>query len=451
MLLRFKCRNLYSIREEQELSLIAAKTRAPEHDEALMDTPIKDVKALRVAAIYGANASGKSNLLLAMAYMSRMVSESWRKWEPTGKIPGWMPFLLDDESRTKPALLEVDFALNGSVYNYGFEYNEERFLKEWLIDTTRRDKVLFLREEGEHPSQIQFPGRNLSNTSQLQRVRQDLRPNSLFLSAAAQFGHEQLTPIFEWIIERFYRLQPDLGQYLSYTAEQCTSVNKLNQIRQILKAAGTGVADIKVTDENFSQHDVELRRALTDLLKSRGLPVPEYISSTMHAGIKIQFLHKGEGGKLYELPYELESAGTKAFFEMLGPILCELESGSILLIDELESSLHPHLARYLVKMFNDPLLNPRGAQLIYVSHNPVLLDDDLLRRDQIWLAEKDHESVSAFHSIADFKPRKGQDLSIAYLKGRFGGIPFIDEEQWDMAIKSSLEEQLSDAPASAGV
>ena len=119
------------------------------------------------------------------------------------------------------------------------------------------------------------------------------------------------------------------------------------------------------------------------------------------------------------------------------------EIGSVLLIDELESSLHTQMARYLVKMFNDPQLNPRGAQLIFATHNPIFLDPDLLRRDQIWIAEKSDEGVSEFHSLAEFKPRKGQNLMASYLNGRFGGVPFLDEDAIVNAVLRPPESQAS--------
>ena len=443
MLLRFKCRNYYSIREEQELSLIATKTRAPEHDETLLDTPIEGVKALRSAAIFGANASGKSNLLLAMQSLSRMVADSWRKWEPTGKIPGWMPFLLDDESRNGSTLLEIDFVLNGCVYNYGFEYNQERFLKEWLVDKTGKDKKLFLREDGERTPEIRFPGRNLQNASQLERIREQTRPNSLFLSAAAQFGHEQMTPIFEWIFDRLNRMKPNSNTEISFTAEQCSSAARLNQITTILKALDTGIANIQVSDETFPPETLELERAMREALQSMGKPIPDDIPLHPKTRKQVTMLHIGVNGKAYPLPFGAESAGTLAFFNMLGPILCELETSSILLIDELESSLHPIWARFIVRMFNNPELNPRGAQLIFATHSPILLDLDFLRRDQIWLAEKTAEGVSEFRSLAEYKPRKGQNRTAAYLHGRFGGVPFIDEEAIAAAVQPELHVSIA--------
>uniref|UniRef100_E6PX25 ATPase AAA-type core domain-containing protein n=1 Tax=mine drainage metagenome TaxID=410659 RepID=E6PX25_9ZZZZ len=154
---------------------------------------------------------------------------------------------------------------------------------------------------------------------------------------------------------------------------------------------------------------------------------------------------------MYPLPFEVQSGGTIAFFGMLGPILNELETGSILLIDELESSLHPNLARYILKMFNDPLLNPKGAQLIFTTHNPSLLDLDLLRRDQIWIAEKDGVGASEFKALSDFKPRKGQDVATAYLNGRFGGVPFVDEGLLRSALKINQDERTETVSTGEGV
>lgn len=435
MLLRFRCKNLASFRDEQEISLVAAKTRAPEHDEVLLDTPIEGVKALRAAAIFGANASGKSKMLSGMQNLSRIVLESWRAWEPKRKIPAWNPFLLDDESRDDPALLEIDFVVGEAIYNYGFEFNEERFTKEWLIDNTNTSKQLFIRNAELSPTEFRFPNRNLPDTAQLQRIVQQTRPNSLFLSAAAQYGYKPLSQIYDWITERFNLTKPGSGRLLSYTAGQCLSAERLDQIRSVLIASGTGVEDIQVDVENLSSEEIELNQAVRDALRSRGLAIPEDIPEPPKDRKRVKMLHRGKDGKLYALPYEVESEGTSAFFELLGPILCELETGSVMLIDELESSLHPLLAQYIVKMFSDPKWNPRGAQLIFATHNPRLLDPDLLRRDQIWLVDKNSEGASEIHSLAEYKPRKGQNREEAYLNGRFGGIPIIDEERIRSAVQ----------------
>ncbi len=443
MLLRFKCRNFYSIRDEQELSLIATRTRAPEHDETLLDTPLKDVKALRVAAIFGANASGKSNLLLAMRSFQAIVLNSWRAWQPTGPIPTWNPFLLDDKSRDVSTLLEIDFVHNGNVYNYGFEYNQHRFLKEWLIDITGRDRTLFRRTSDEQATSVLFPGRNLPDAKQLDNITKQTRANSLFLSSAAQSGYQPLTQIYMWIIQRFNFLTPNEVQEKSYTAEWCSNEQGKNQVRDILVSSGTGIVDFEIAEEDSQAKPLNNYAAFRAARKASSgeslhdLPLPPLSRK------KIKMVHRGEGGKLYRLPFEVESAGTKTLFEMLGPILVVLSNGLVLLIDELETSLHPNLALYILKMFNDPHLNRRGAQLIFATHSASLLDTDLLRRDQIWLAEKTAEGASEFGSLAGYKPRKGQNLAAAYLNGRFGGVPFIDEEAIAAAVQPQPELHVS--------
>ena len=148
MLLRFRCKNFRSIREEQELSLIATNTRTDEKGESLIDTPFEDLKLLRCAAIYGANASGKSNVLAALSAFSQIVSQSQRLWKPNGPIPAYAPFLLDEVSRTEETEFEIGFLIDSSTYKYGFRFDQAAFHEEWLADTTSREKVLFRRTTG---------------------------------------------------------------------------------------------------------------------------------------------------------------------------------------------------------------------------------------------------------------------------------------------------------------
>jgi uncharacterized protein len=431
MLLRFRCKNFRSIREEQEFSMVAVATRTHEHDHVLLNTPREDVKALRCGAIYGANASGKSNFLLAMARFSAIVANSQRKWEPTGKIPRWDPFELDDHSRDSETSFEIDFVLGSVIYSYGFRFNRFLFVEEWLIDNSGRARTLFRRKTNESSTSVAFPSKNLGSASEETRLldlaRLQTRPNSLFLSSAAQSNHDLLSSIFRWIIERFNILSAREDTFRSYTAESCSTPERKYQIRNMLAAADVGIVDFQVAEEEPPEELKKLFLAMTGALREVSAGAAEDASNSPLLQHDIKMLHRGANGGIFPLDFSDESAGTRKYFRMLGPILDELQDGSLILIDELESSLHPNLARQIVRMFNDPNLNPKGAQLIFATHDTNLLDLDLLRRDQIWFAEKTNEGVTSLTSLAEFKPRKGQEIAPAYLHGRFGAIPLLDE------------------------
>jgi len=474
MLLRFRCKNFRSIREGQDLSLIAAKTRTDEKIESLIGTPFDDLKLLRCAAIYGPNASGKSNVLAALASFRQIVSQSQRIWKPNGPIPAYAPFLLDEVSRTEDTEFEIVFSIDSSIYKYGFRFDQSAFHEEWLIDTTTRDKLLF-RRTTESPQTVKrrevediraftalparekiadsrgrsldflaaidaltavsFPNRNLGKTLEesrhLEGIRLDVRPNSLFLSAAAQRNHPVLSKIYAYLSDALEAIQDQKSQSLLRTAGTCSDSSRREQIKRMMEFADTGIHDLEITPQDISDIDKRPILAFIAALKEAH---PETFSqmptdgSNLPQNFEIRMTHEGAGGKSYPLESSQESQGTLAYFSILGPLLDGLRDGKILMIDELESSLHPALARELVRLFNSPDLNPKGAQIIFTTHSTTLLDLDLLRRDQIWFTEKRRDGATRLYPLSDFQPRKNQNIEAGYLGGRFGAIPFLDEQ-----------------------
>ncbi|MGA9669934.1 MAG: ATP-binding protein, partial [Terracidiphilus sp.] len=447
MLLRFSCKNFRSIREEQVLSLRAVNTRTDERNESLLDTQAKHVKALRCAAIYGSNASGKSNVLRAMNCCSRMVAESQRNWNPTGGIPTWDPFALDEVSKTGETEFQVDFEIGSITFNYGFRFNARIILEEWLTDETGRGKTLFRRETDSSKTTLVFPGRNLGGTSEdakhLEGIRLQMRPNSLFLSAAAQGGHSMLSSVFEWISHNLKTVSAG-GPALRYpTAEGCSVPERKQQIKALLAFADVGIKDFEVADEEPPERLKKLRSALLSAINEASPEHPISSDAFSKSLQSIRMLHAGLNGSLYPLDFDTESSGTRAYFELLGPLLDGLASASCLLVDELESSLHPNLSKQLIGIFNDSKMNPKGAQLIFNTHDTNLLDLSLLRRDEIWFTEKTQEGATELTRLAEFVPRKGQNIANAYLHGRFGATPFLDDELLWSILKSLYEAKPS--------
>jgi AAA15 family ATPase/GTPase len=437
MLLRFRCKNFRSIREEQELSLIAAKTRTDEKSESLIDTPFEDLKLLRCAAIFGPNASGKSNVLDALAALRRIVSESWRGWKANGPIPEHDPFLLDDTSRANESEFEITFLLESTIYKYGFRFDQTSFIEETLKDTTgKRDKILFCRTTKEGQVEVEFPNNNLGTTKeerlQLERIRFDTRPNSLFLSAAAQYNHPVLSRVYAYLTENFKPVHwKNMSPRQSYTAEMCSEAGIRERLVAMMRFADAGISDLEVSSHEMSDKEKNRIRALLTTMKEIE---PEAYSSVqldptaLPSVVEVRMAHNGAGDKTFLLDISKESDGTKAYFSVLGPLLASFKDGEVLLIDELESSLHPTLARELVRLFNSPELNPKGAQIIFTTHSTNLLDLSLLRRDQIWFTEKSQEGATKLFPLIDYQPRTNQDIEAGYLGGRFGAIPYLDHQ-----------------------
>lgn len=437
MLLRFHCENFRSIRERQEISLVAANNRSEKDDPRLIPTTLKDVSGLRCAGIYGPNGSGKSNLLNAMAEFSVMIAASQKRWDSTDGIPTWDPFMLDDESRNGETEFEASFLLDEVEYRYGFRFKQSEITREWLFDYTPKERTLFLRKTEGGEVKVEFKGRNLTGST-LETIRQLTRPNSLFLSAAAQNNYERLVTIHKWFVQRFNVISgQDATRMLPFTANLCKDVVAMEKVKKLLSFADLGIIDCEAVDEEAPE---DFRKFYSAMIRAAREVEPR-VFERMTENEKlvrsdIRMTHRGKNGKLYMLDSDHESRGTLAYFSVLGPLLGELGDGSVLLIDELESSMHPHLVRQLVRMFNDPGVNPKGAQFIFATHSTGILDPAILRRDQIWLTEKNEEGATVIYPLTDFKPRKNQDIETAYLNGRFGAIPYFDEQLLQSAFPS---------------
>jgi predicted ATPase len=411
MLLEFRVQNHRSLRDEQAISLEPARG-----DSA---SPDSERKALPVVAIYGANASGKSNLLAALAYMQQAVSLSHRMWDPEEGVPR-DPFAWGSEPQ-KTSLYEVAFSLQGVRYEYGFVADDDCFQEEWLYAWPKgRKQTWFTRDANVFDFGDHLKGEN-------RVVQQVTRPNALFLSAAVQHHHGQLLPIYDWFKRLTSVNVPRRGRgrltaphdywlrhLLSNRAdvEQLTfsgtddGEDGLEMLRRLLRAADVGITDLKLVDDAEDNEPRMSRRSRV-------------------------FMKHQNSSKEAWLPLEEESHGTRTLVRFAQPILRTLRQGGILFVDELEASLHPLLAALIVKQFNDPETNPMNGQLLFTTHDTNLLGttlgSPLLTRDQVWLTEKDNDGATCVYALSNYKPRKVENLERGYLQGRYGAIPFLGE------------------------
>lgn len=411
MLIEFRVENHRSLREEQVLSMEAARVD-DETDLRPRQVSGHPGPLLTVAGLYGANASGKSNLLAALSFMREAVIMSHRSWAPDEEKVG-EPLLPRDPfawgpKRREPSLFEVTFLLDGVRYRYGFQASDEQFLEEWLHAWPSGRKQVWFERDGQ---QLKF-GDNLKGENRV--IATVMRPNALFLSAAAQHNHPQLTSIFAWFrsidivnlrIGHLARLRFDLASRFTLARlleEGAGQQPVLDGIRDLLRQADIGVVDLRVENE------------------------PE--KKRWRSGPSFSLKHHGEYDDAW-LPLKEESNGTQTLFHLALPVLRVLQRGGILLIDELERSLHPAMARRIIDQFNDPATNPDNGQLIFATHDTnllgTMLGDPALRRDQVWLTEKDAEGATVLYPLTDYKPRKAENLERGYLQGRYGAIPFL--------------------------
>ncbi|MFW5415963.1 ATP-binding protein [Nocardiopsis sp. CNT-189] len=424
MLLRFRVANHRSIREEQELSLVAVPKRGepkPKGD-ALPPT-------VRVAGIYGANASGKSNVLDALRWMQRAVSDSHTRWRPEGGFPR-RPFRLDDTSRSSPSFYEVDFVHRGERHTYGFEVTDDEVTGEWLFAYPNgRARRLFERS-GHGKEDYRF-GRSL--TGEVRRIQRLTRANALYLSTAASNDHPTLL--------RVYR---SLTQGMTYAAHDFDDERHRLRVIKILlqeknlpalvdhlvRVADLGISRVTlertpIPDEDFEQ----ISRAIKAFETDSGTAESLLSDTRKDLETRLTLSHSADG-RPRKLDLDEESDGTRVWLSLAGQMLHTIITGGVFLVDEIDSSLHPMLSSTLIRIFKDPETNPKQAQLVFASHDTTLLgsmlESDLLRRDEVWFTEKDRSGATALYSLADFHPRGAENTERGYLQGRYGAVPFVD-------------------------
>ncbi|WP_199865368.1 MULTISPECIES: ATP/GTP-binding protein [Frankia] len=364
----------------------------------------RSVSVLPVLGVFGANASGKSNLLNAFRFMREAVRSSVADW---AKAPGAVPrepFGLDPSCREETSLFEVDLLLGSEPirYTYGFELSDERVEAEWLHAYPRgKRNVWFDREAGradDGGEEFVFKGSGFKGTRDA--LVQFTRPNALFLTVGATLNDPQLSALYRWFTDNLWLVTPgaDIAARTQWTQRLLTDAKKSasyrDRIIRLLAVADLGLTGIDVDRDSGK---VSLRHRAP------------------HGGeVSLDFLTE-------------ESLGTHAWFAFLGPLLTVLDEGTVLLVDELDSSLHPTLAAEVVRIFQDPESNPRDAQLIFTTHDATLLGnavlDRPLDRDQVWITTKRRSGETELYALTEAKPRKEENLERGYLRGRYGGTP----------------------------
>ena len=426
MLIEFSVSNFRSILSRQTLSLVASADKAHLHRN-VSPPGGKNPRLLRSAVIYGANAAGKSNLLLALESFRRLVQSSATSFQEGQRLP-ISPFLFSKSATEQPSEFELIFIADDGVrYHYCCALTSERVIREWLVAYPQgRGQRWFEREYNpKTDTQQWWFGPHFIADRAERKVWQDFtRANALFLSTAINLNNAQLRPAFNWITHKLIVLAPgvELNPFLSL--ELLRQSDGQEKLMRFMRAADIGIDRLELREEDLPQ-------PLSGQLPPGGMRVqfeinlPPGAPPPAQKGLRVLAWHKRQD-VADEVPLDLsdESDGTRKLFEFVGGWLRALEWGATLFVDELDRSLHPHMTRFLVGLFHGHH-NEKNAQLVFTTHDTTLLDTDLLRRDQIWFVEKDRQQSSHFYSLLDYSPRKDEALERGYLKGRYGAIPFI--------------------------
>ena len=428
MLLNFAVTNYRSIKERQVFSLMAVEGLP--HEESLIRSK-EGIPILPVALLFGANASGKSNILRALGTMRQMVLNSVRL-NPDDTLDEYEPFLLDEESRNNSTELEAEFITGGKEkiehhYRYGLAFSESLITEEWLY-----------RYEGDNETELFSRDRDKVQVNETEfpegKGKEDaLNSNRLFLSLVAQLNGTQSKEIIFWFTTVGFFTASQTEQYMPITSillkrKENPIEDRLSHYADIAQTFLSNI-DIGIMELSIEEVSVALPKDVPEELKKD-------LSKDGHTTLKVESTHnrynkQGEiiGREIFSTERN-ESEGTQKITELLGVIFITLGAGSLLVIDELDAKLHPLLTRAIIQLFTNPEINTYGAQLIFTTHDTNQLHLDYVRRDEIWFTEKSCVEATELYSHIEFKDfDPSMDITEQYVNGRYGAIPRIKVER----------------------
>lgn len=430
MILQFKTSNFRAFREAQTLNLAASN-----YDKSLPANCIfpglpglKGQRWLKGVALYGPNAGGKSTLVEAMEAMAGMVKNSAKTTDHKDPIRQIVPFALSPGKPAEPTGFGAVFVSERVRYEYRVAATRERVWHESLrAFPSGKEQLWFSRDWQPEPQTYKWSPEKPTGYRRDPKKEEFTLQNVLYLSKAISLGDTQLEPVFRWFKERlrFIDLSVRAGGMplgLSTASEVFRETSLAPQITELMKHADIGITAIAVHEEKLDEKTAVLLERMKELLPEGA---PDDIKNVKLP--RVELSHASSGGKSVSLPWEAESAGTHRLFELAGPWLDILENGYTVCIDELETSMHPLMVTALLRLLFNEKTNPKGAQVIFTTHNPLLLDSTLLRRDQVWFADKDDDGEAHLYPLTDYAPRKGESLVRGYLSGRYGAVPFIPQ------------------------
>lgn len=419
LLIEYKVKNFMSFRDEIILSMVADKNRELSSTNVFKQG---NFELLKCAAVFGANASGKTNLIESFLFLDHLFRPTTNMEELINDLPY---FQLNTENENMPISFELSFFLGGKRHRYGIEIGKNGIESEWLYFVpSRQEACYFIRAKNEIR-----PGTYFENKKALDYIQPD--PNRPFLYTLGQHTVKQFEraknilnylkfyirsthapfDLFKNLIEKAIIKDPD------------NDIVPKKEVVNFLRAFDISISDLSVKEVR-SEEGLQLRTQSDEYTEENNLQTFMH-----HPKFDNQFRSIGE----VEFPLTIESWGTIKLYALLYPIFYVLKRGGVLLIDEIESSLHPLICDRIIRMFNDPILNPNNAQFIFTSHNALLMDPKLLRRDQIYFVEKDKYGASSLYSLYDLAldVRSNFNYVKNYLTGRFGAIPYFDDFQWN--------------------
>ncbi|WP_309731022.1 ATP-binding protein [Chamaesiphon sp. OTE_75_metabat_556] len=403
-MIEFSVGNYRSFKDVVTFSMVAAPIQ---HEDGEIDrnnvfTIPRDINLLKSAAIYGANASGKSNLVRAISFVRNFVLNSAVGRKVKDRIDTEI-YKLSKDTENEPSYFEIIFEIGTTRYRYGFEVDRRSVKSEWLYQTlSTQESELFTREE----KAIEV----FDNFSEGKELNKKTRDNALFLSVVAQFNGEIATKIIDWFdrtLVVIFDLEDEL-EYEGMTDEIMDDDDRRQSLINLVRTLDLGIEDIRIVLTPFEDVD----------------------ETFLHEVKTAHWRYDTDNNKLSIEQFDLnneESAGTQKLYRLSGLLLNLLEDGGVLIVDELDSRLHPLITGAIVKLFNSPKTNPKNAQLIFTTHDTNLLSSNLFRKDQIWFTEKNRYGATDLYSLAEYKIPEQSSFEQDYIAGKYGAVPFIGD------------------------
>ncbi len=421
MLIEFSVGNYRSFKEIVTFSMVAANLRAKDKTLDAQNSFVVDDKLtlLKSAAIYGANASGKSNIAKALAFMKWFMVNSSRDTQSTDAI-GVEPFRLSTETEGKPSHFELVFLMDGQKYRYGFEADRDRIVSEWLFYVPKTREVnLFKRDLDDIKAAKAYDADGIAKRTRL---------NALFLSVSAQFNVSVAERILKWTTEQIQIVSGLHDQtYFAYTIDSFGKIEDKVNIVELTKRLDLGIDDIHLVNEDLNPDilPLDLVNNVKEMMTKNGGSDLKFIGTYVRTSHR-KFDQDGNSRstEIFDLGLN-ESDGTNKIFALSGLLIYMLKNGGTLIVDELDARLHPLISLAIVELFNSPESNPNNAQLVFMTHDTNLLSNRLFRRDQIWFTEKNRYGATSLYSLAEYKIRNDASFESDYIKGKYGAIPYI--------------------------
>jgi len=417
MLLEFSVKNFLSIKDEITLSMVATKDKSIDYNL----TKFNKDNLLKSAAIYGPNGSGKTNILHAIYYATRLIIYSHNKQQ--GETFQIKPFILDKNYENEPSSFNLVFEINGIKYIYKFSLDKNKIHEETLWHYPppyRRKRIIFSRDI--NASKVY----NFPQDEKFQReIEGHTLDNMLYLSRSANMKYAKTAVIVDWFLKNKESMFPENFMLTDLRTKELLARDDDNKykITDFISKADKSIIGIEMEENDVGDNFLNENNFLKILPK-------EVIDKVVEdARRKVKTIHSGidEKGNKIQVRFELseEAKGTRKMFRLSGSFIDALSNGQLLVIDEIETSLHPNLVRCLIETFNNPEYNKHGAQLIFTTHNTHLMHNTIMRRDQIWLTEKGDDQGTRLSSLCEFSIRPDENIEKGYLLGRYGAIPNI--------------------------